>query len=324
MMNQYKIWFTIRASHGFFSSGGGPLIFEPTRRTSTLIQRLGMIIRKEKNAVSVAFPANRAEDYLDYIGNDNNENQLVFTLVNDRDERFYNYTDIDYPGGETLLSFSQERTSSQAPTEWQMQFGDGFIPYQPFLMLSEGDTVNAPDGSVLPAKGILDLTYEPEGEYTITDSAGQQRRVAYFEKGMASLPVGLITLQMSHPHLASGLEKLVNENEHQPVEYHISFEARKTYWRYILGYQNEERDLSKYRVEGGETPYEKLDYEDAVIYESTEPIALSESYKTANSLRNGQMGKAIIEKLPGADSRIIFADHRHLNTNYYSEIYVYI
>ena len=314
MIEQFKVWFTISVTHGYFLSGGGPLKFIPTPRTASLLKRLGMVMRMEKNMIFVAFSGRRSNDYLTYIGNEINHQGLCFQLVNEVDSRFYNYSNLDFPGKGYLLSYSSERLT-QVENGFRLNrianAANGFVPFASSLRLEDGDKVIDSAGLELPINndGTYDLAKESEGEYLVSKSSEDQTHYVYYEKGLAPLPVGLVTIKMNSEALAGYIEKVGNGESTEPINYHIQFEARKTIWKYILRQRSEDRDLTKYRVfSSDENDFQRIEGAVGVIFQSVDPIALSEAYTQAFSLRNGQAGKSIIERLPGADCQIIFPE----------------
>lgn len=330
MTGQFKIWFTLEATHGYFLSGGGPLSFEPTARTAALLKRLGMMVRVEKSRLLVAFSSDRAEDYLSYLDGEINDKDLCFKLVNATDARFYNYTHLDFPGKGWLLSFSNTRATPTGNGFGLNRISneqDGFVPFASSIQIDDGDKLTDTAGNELLVNksNLCDFRAEPEGEYLLSKASGDQQLYAFYEKGMSALPVGIISLKMDAPELVAVVEKVSKSAVAEHLSFQIQFEARKTTWKYILRERNEDRDLSKYRVFGkDEKDFEKVEDANDMVFQSVEPIALSEVYTQVFSLRNGQAGKAIIERLPGADSQIIFPEIDKGIQKVYSEIYVYI
>lgn len=327
MTETYKTLFSIRLLHSYFNDGSGrqALAMVPTQQTAHLLQRIGMSYQIQQDGLSVIFPVQKAADYINYLQMEQMTQVFCFQLVS-KDASFYNYTQLDYPGRNHLLSYHSSRTITSEEgvhTLLLPDSGQGFAKYATALPTEGLTALQGPNQEDISWSGdSVSLAHYGEGAYSATQD-GQNQAYCYFNKGVKPLPMGLCTVHLSDPH-QSVFEEATGGNGATELRYDIRFDARKTIWRYVFSNASGERDISACRVEGNQMGFEQKQHQGAVAFESQQELLLQERYEKPFSLRNGQAGRAVIERLPGATADLILPEKHPDGQKIYSEIYVHI
>lgn len=109
------------------------------------------------------------------------------------------------------------------------------------------------------------------------------------------------------------------------VNYVLRFEARKTFWRYIIGSSLDFRHF-KIQDEDNKVSFDKSIRDDGkLILTSNVPIALSEKpkikFQLVNKLTN-ELEKVIVKPLPIANAEQLFRDEAVSSSKVYSHLYI--
>lgn len=319
MMESYQILFSVQLLHSYFNSGSAQqaLTIVPTQQTAHLLKRIGLNYRVQADGISILYPKERAADYLDYLGMEQMTKVFCFQVLS-KDEQFYNYTQLNYPGNGYLLAYHSSRVEPMNDGKQRLllaEYNAGFAQFAQSLSTQGLTKLQGPERQDITwsDEASLSLGYHGEGVYTAT-VAGQEQEFCYFNKGLQALPLALLCVHLDETY------RLVLEIASRGPAYDMQFEARKTFWRYLVKNADGERDLSKCRVEGNNVAFQQKELQDAMAFESEQEILLQERYKQAFSLRNGGVGRAVVDRLPGATAQLIRPEGQKI----YSEIHVHI
>ena len=322
MSGLMNILFDIELRHSYFESGqgGNALKVVPTKDTAVQLKRIGMGYRMTTNGIQVYYPAQRAADFLYYLDLPSAQRILNFQLL-PLDGLFYNYTALNYPGNGFLLAYLSSNAEDDGILMPQGLLSDGFLAFAQSIELKDGQELKDPAGEILPksANGKYNLPTLGEGLFEIIEGTEIANRVVSFDKGMQQLPLALISVQLGDDMIRQSLSEASKNESTSPITYTIAFEARETTWRYYLNTDDSHRDLNQYTVVGSEqVAFKRVSQDPYHIFESSKPIPIKEHYHHSFSLRNGKAGKALIERLPGAGTTIIFPEQTQESSKVYS------
>ena len=211
---------------------------------------------------------------------------LLFVMGPPADERFFNFTDLPIGNcsGRPVLRFSNRSAAGELPAV-QMLLA------QPPMADVEGIAGDEPPkGSWLGTRGE-------------TAAAADERQ--WFHSGPPAPPFGLV--------------EIFPPEDGRPAEYEIRFEARPTWWRYLVASSSDELDLESLRIEcNGDVRFERAgmaalpDGRLAAVFEASGPLLLQQRSPVRLALRGlhggARVPRLLIDPLPTPAAEAIVAE----------------
>lgn len=294
----YQSLFGITVRHAFFSVNAGPsLTFLPTPRTGRVIHNAGLLIRTGASRLVLCYDADSTEALRLFLAEA--EDNLDFDFnVYARDPYFENYTDIDsYPAG-SIPCFNSRLKAAVPERE-----GFGARETQSVVMAAE---VSAPDEE----RFCTGLSREYSGHG----------------------PIFRVTIGVRGQWLDIDTGR---DRGAESREYVVSFESRKTYWKYCVFGEvadaGAQVDTGLRIVDlGGDIQFQAVGRQAlfpdraAMVFYSNKPVALRDRPENRFQLRRqGSSGeKVLVKRLANASPGNLYREVIDGEMVYVSEIYV--
>ncbi|MEM7106108.1 MAG: hypothetical protein AAF502_23450 [Bacteroidota bacterium] len=345
--NNYKGLLVLRMRHSYYRDANpSDLSIVPTTETLETLRDHDLLYKAFNDGFAILYSTEKTGQLIDLMEEDF---RLTF-FINNTDPYLINYTELPFTGPDQFYSFNNLGDLPEKEGSLQLHRGDSpgedtirtvkpaaftyqVNPKAQHTTIEVTDVLNnrliKEDIKDMPYFPI-DLTYEPQGEYTLKVNGKEDQTFYALHEKMKGPPFGMIDLFLKDAlKLASGGKK-----EFERLEYLINFEARTTTWNYLFINEDETRNFnfSDYQITNSKKKISFTDPEtitlptglEATIMASESPIALKEYPEENFQLKVKKNGKGITFQVdlpnPTVDALKINTD----NGEMYSEIFVYL
>ena len=331
--------FTVAIEHNYLANRReGNFTLTPSKYTQYIMKKLGLYY---KNSAKAVIFAQHEMDAFEFFVKKNAGIKFSFWLHHN-ESYFINYTSLKPENLSRNLIYLSNLYSDDLEASLHMRdhvsdadcytVNYGQIPFPTFKKNTQVQLLNeytdvihtqdlTPDQSFAFRERNLD-----EGNYTLVAN-GERSSFLYFSDVQVPKPLAWIEIRWNEKMLENILSQLESARKNEPYNFLVSFEERKTIWRYIIVPKYESPSSLKIRmVEGREKvnfsgPTEgKISDTQVYIFESDRPLSLKERPDYEFELVSGS--KIIKKMLPAPSPGLIKPTTD--NSKFYSEIIVYI
>lgn len=331
--------FRVAVEHNYLSNRReGNFTLKPSKYTQYMMKKLGLYYKS--NAKSLIFSHHEA-DALEYTVRRHSGIKFSFWLYH-KELSFINYTSLSPENVRTKILYlnnlySEDYESSLHQRDFVSdadchQVAYGQIPFPVSKKATQVQLLNE-YASVIHTQDLAPEQsyhhrdrYLEDGSYT-TVANGERNTFLYFQEVMNPKPLAWVEIRWDEKMMDNLLQQIKDHRVNEPYNFVISFEERKTIWRYIIVPKYENPTNLKVRmIEGKEKiefsgPIEGKFYnQQAYIFESNQPLSMKERPLYEFELLNGS--KIVKKLLPAASPALIKPSTDNLK--FYSEIIVYI
>lgn len=296
---QYKPFFQVDFEHNFFENTMlRNLTIKPSPDTLKLIQSLGMLFKLSDSGFVILSDTCKNEGIRMSLEALKDELVTFRFLIYINDPFFFNYTNIPNNNNETIFCFSNEKLE------------------------------NKPTGKLHKA----DYVSESE-QYDLNADLPLQKICNSIDPTTKGSPIGVVDLQLTPKLLEHTLSRLV-DSELPTFTYSIKFDSRSVHWKYVIipSYSKKLNNLMVASHKDTKTTFTtaqkaEISNKQVLTFTSKQAIKLQQYYKHTFQLKRdteGSSSKTIIKQLQYASFEKLKPLEDKNNTNYCSEIYVYI
>lgn len=342
----YKDFFSFRIKHHFYSSSRCP-DFEivPTPESKALMQRADMLYKIRPDGLDVRYNTNR-EEILNLLVRENPAAKLSFACYV-KNPLFFNFTElpVEFKGygliwdnltphqdKDAKLSWciSPKNTINELDLlpSWHKLFEEKYAD-SPHEVLAEH--LQSSEKQLLHWEGVNMPAFAPPqyGVYEVFVDAQKKGNYLYTWTDRAALPFAYLEI-----HLAKGQKPIFMDGRVQPIQYEVCFEARTSYWRYLI-LPRHLKDFAKLLVLGERENKELFEFKDkrlvagqeAHCFEAKKPLPMTERAQynfQLQKLQTGGLPKIVLDKLPVASFQNLKPNGREKNSKIFSEIFVHV
>ena len=291
----YAKLFGLAIRHGYCNASGGfygGIAVSPSPVTAARLPRHGLLPRARSNGIDLLWNGIR--------GSDSGWSEPLLFVMSLTDGRFFNVTDLptDSCSGRPILRYSNS-SAAAGETSASAQV----LLAQPQATNAEGSAeVEPPRSSWLGTRGE-------------TAAAIDERE--WFRSCPPAPPFGLV--------------EIVLPEDGRPAEYEIGFEARPTWWRYLIGSRGGDLDFDSFAIEGkGDVRFERAgtrtlpDGRPSAVFEASGTLLLQQRSPERLALRGISGGartpRVLVDPLPTPSADAIVREAQRV----WSEIYVFV
>ncbi|OJJ22565.1 hypothetical protein BKI52_07740 [marine bacterium AO1-C] len=331
--------FTVAVEHNYLADRQkGNFSLEPSKYTQYIMNKLGLYY---KSAARAMVFAHHDLDALKFFVKKNAGIKFSFWLFH-KEPYFSNYTSLNPEKlRQNIIYLSNLYSDDMKSTLHMKDFVSdadcydvnyGQVPFpsvkkstQVQLLNEYTDVIHSQDLEPEQSFSFRDRNLE-DGNYTLVAN-GERKSFLYFSDIQVPRPLAWIEIRWDEKMLDNIVSQLESARVNEPYNFIVSFEERKTTWRYTIIPKYENPSNLKIRmVEGREKvtftgPVEGKFYnQQAYIFESDRPLSLKERPDYEFELVSGS--KIIKKMLPAPSPELIKPTTD--NSKFYSEIIVYI
>lgn len=350
--------FMVKCLHDFYNNGmTSDLTFIPTEETQLLMRNLRLLFRPQKAGFIILYDSNNSHNLfktrqveklekLTFLIKNNNDLLLNFSNIS-----FGNMNKIYYLSN-SFSNFEEDELNLIHPTPYiENPLGIDLIPKSRQLQLTFQKEINSKDLKLLDWKGnavnisailqkdlpkkldgiSIPLRYLKQGKYVLS-AKGIQEKSFYVTDNIDEFYWGIMDIYLKDEE---GKGQIYSEEAFLKPNYHIRFQARSTFWKYILispNKKNGEYKDAKVTLNGKTIPF--LKPKDIVLnngtkaysIESKSPMKLQQLMTSSNKLelklKKGNKWVARTVKLPKPVPKSIKPDK--VSGKIYSTTYIYV
>ncbi|EAY25093.1 hypothetical protein [Microscilla marina] len=331
--------FTLAIEHNYLSNRlGGNFSLKPSNHTLHLMKKLGL---HYKNSAQAMVFSHHEMDAFEYLVRRHASLKFSFWLYQN-DLHFINYTSLLPKNiSKDIVYLSNSYSENQGSLLHARDFVANedclpvFYGQVPFPIQKKANKVQLLDeyGGIVHTQELeaeQNFSYRDrnltEGMYTLVAN-GERKSFLFFHENLVPKPLAWVEINWSEKMLDNILGQINKNKKNEPYNFMVSFEERKTVWRYIIipKYENPS-NLEVRMIEGQDKvtfskPVEGKFYnQQAYIFESNQLLSMKERPNCSFELVSGS--KIIKKLLPAPSPELIKPSSDNLK--FYSEIIVYI
>ena len=331
--------FTVAVEHNYLANRQtGNFSVVPSKYTQYIMNKLGLYY---KSAARAMVFAHHELDALEFFVKKNSGVKFSFWLYN-KEPYFTNYTSLDPEKLRQNIIYLSNLYSNDIESTlhvndfvsdsdcYAVNYGQIAFPsfkksIQVQLLNEYTEVIHTQDVEPEQSFAYHNRNLE-DGNYT-TVANGERNSFLYFSEVQVPKPLAWIEIRVNEKMLDSIMSQLHSTKKNDPYNFLVSFEERKTIWRYTIIPKYENPSNLKIRMIDGKEkvsftgPVEGEFYnQQAYIFESDRPLSLKERPDYEFELVSGS--KIMKKMLPAPSPELIKPTTD--NSKFYSEIIVYI
>ncbi len=348
---QYQRWIFLELEHGYYSNPDSIQVgYEASQETQNILRSAGLLLRFTANSMYILYDQSRLNAFSRVF-----EREPIFRIaiwVHAQPGEFVYSSSLPLQFRNKILYFNNRGEKNKEGNVLHAKpkvAGEDLYPifsdYQELAAKGKklvyeikdplDQTVYKEDFSGMQ-KVYLDLSRLPESKYSLLLNGKVQTQFVLCKTRSIQRPLALVEIILSKKEVKELLKYVEEKQGLAEQHFKISFENRKTYWRYFI-IQKHLKDLESPQIDTGDesiafegpTPTELMGGMKAFVFESTTNLELKDNtpyqfqlVRKANT--KGKSFNQILKRLPVPNSQILKPEGQGEEEKVFSEIYVYI